>query len=636
MPQYVGGIGPLHPKLMIIGEAPGKYENESGIPFVGPTGKMLDDFLRSAGISRNECYITNVVKYQPPFNNLKKLHLINVDLNESIKSLWETEIRVFHPNCILAVGDTALQATTGLSGIINYRGSILTANDGITKVVPTIHPAAIFSHYQQDGEMKGGLDYVWTKLIQADIIRAIAESNTASIDLPSRDLAVCHNSLDLFRFIRQYEKLPKAACDIESINCIPVCIGFAFNGHHAISIPLLKSIGKFDLTDMSDRELNECWRLIQNIFDTKQLIGHNFKYDEFKLRLAGFRNIQLLSDTLIKLRVIFPELPEKKLSTAASLWTREPYYKDEGKEFKLGKSPISQLFKYNAKDCAVDFEVDEETDIDLDEMSERYRVNLRSYYYDYMMKKHSFYLNMENNGFAVDFDKKKELSSRYLHLQEESHARLTELIGHDVNVKSYPQMYQLLYKEMGFKAYKNNPTSEDSIVKLLGTHCKGAKLSHAKILEEVLEERRIRDQRSRNINFTPDYDGKCKTSFNISATETCRSSTSVLKKPIRPKKIGLAFHTVSKHGRLAKDIRSMFKAEPGRVLIQADASQCQARIVAVLAEDWELLNAFDTVDVHRRTAGLCFGYCSELNLKIGFVPIIDELEKDGPERFSKF
>src|SRR6185503_11079455 len=111
MPNYVGGIGPLQPKLMIVGESPGKNEDEQGIPFVGPTGKMLDDFLRVAGISRSEVYITNVVKYRPPFNDLKKLHLINVDLNEQIRSLWDTEISIFNPNCILAVGDTALQAT---------------------------------------------------------------------------------------------------------------------------------------------------------------------------------------------------------------------------------------------------------------------------------------------------------------------------------------------------------------------------------------------------------------------------------------------------------------------------------------------------------------------------------------------
>src|SRR5258706_7857604 len=101
MPNYVAGVGPLNPKLMVIGEAPGKHEDELGIPFVGPSGKMLDDFLRTAGISRSEVYITNVVKVRPPFNDLKKLHLINVDLNEQIKNLWEQEINVLHPSCIL-------------------------------------------------------------------------------------------------------------------------------------------------------------------------------------------------------------------------------------------------------------------------------------------------------------------------------------------------------------------------------------------------------------------------------------------------------------------------------------------------------------------------------------------------------
>ena len=635
MPNLVPGIGPTNPKLMVICEAPGKYEDEEGVPLVGPTGRMFNEDLALAGLSRNDIYITNVCKYRPPVNDLKKLHLIGVDLNEEISKLWEYEIKPLNPNCILAVGDTALQAVTNHSGILNYRGSILTAKDGKTKTVPTIHWAALFNRYNSDGDSSGGLDYVYRKLIQADLRRAVDESRTSDIQLPVRDLTVCHSSLDLYRYTQKFENIDKAAADIESINCIPVCIGFAFNRSSAISIPLLKSIGNIQLTDMSDREINECWRMIQRIFDAKKLIGHNFKYDEFKLRLAGFRNLNLTSDTLIKLRVIFPELPEKKLSTAASLWTREPYYKDEGKEFKLGKSPISQLFLYNAKDCAVDFEVDEETDNDLRELSDYYKVDLVDYYYNYMMKKHRFYLTMENRGFNVDLLKKKELLVKYTQLQKESHSRLVEMIGDEVNVKSYPQMYQLLYKQMGFKPYKNNPTSEDSIVKLLSTHCKGKDgPAKAKILEEILEERRIRDQKSRNINFSPDYDGRCKSSFNISATETCRSSTSVLKKPIRPKKIGLAFHTISKHGRLAKDIRSMFIPSKGKVFIQADGSQFQARVVAVLAKDWDLLAAFDTIDLHRRTAGLVFGYTRELILTPGHIDRVDELEKDGPERFT--
>jgi uracil-DNA glycosylase len=634
MPNYVPGIGCFEPKLMIIGEAPGKHEDEQGSPFVGPSGAMLDNYLAQAGIHRSECFITNVVKYRPPFNDLKRLHLIGVDIDQSINELWEQEIKILKPNAILAVGDLALRATTNHTGILSYRGSILRAIDGKTKVIPTIHPAALFNRFSE-GDQIGGLSYVYTRIIQQDVIKAVEESNSADIDLPIRDLRVITNSLDLFRFFRQYEHLDKVASDIESINCIPVCVGFAFNRSHAISVPLLKSVGKIELTPMSMSELVECWRIVDTQLRRLKIVGHNFKYDEFKLNLCGFETPRVTSDTLIKLRVLFPELPEKSLAMAASLWTREPYYKSEGKEFKIGKSPINQLFLYNAKDCAVEIEVDEETDKDLLGMQEQFKVPLWDYYYNYMMRKHKFYLKMENNGFAVDHEKQRDLKKKYSQMVRETHAKLTEMVGADINVKSYPQMYQLLYKAMGFRPYKNNPTSEDSIVKLIGSHCKGKDGSKKQqILETVLEERRIRDQLSRYINFTVDYDDRCKSSFNIIATETCRSSTSVPKKPIRPKKLGLAFHTISKHGRLAKDIRSMFIPDKGKVFIQADSSQAEARVVAVLAKDWELLKAFDEIDIHRRTAGLVFGLVSDLILTNQFVDRVDNLEKDGPERFT--
>ena len=337
MPNYVPGTGSVEPKLMIIGEAPGKHEDEQSTPFVGPTGGMLNDYLFKAGVKRSDCYITNVIKYRPPMNDLKKLHLIGVDIEQSIKELWENEINKLHPNVILAVGDLALNATCGVSGILNYRGSILTANDGHTKVVSTIHPAALFSHTDDEGN-KGGLSWVWNKVIQADVQRAAEESRTAALNLPERELQIAHNSLDLHRFFRQYEKLDKAAVDIESINCVPVCVGFAFNKQHAISIPLLRRIGTNNLTDMGDNELDECWRMIDEQLRRINIVGHNFMYDEYKLNLIGYECPKVYSDTLLKTRVIFPELPDKRLCVVSSLWTREPYYKDDGKEFKLGKS----------------------------------------------------------------------------------------------------------------------------------------------------------------------------------------------------------------------------------------------------------------------------------------------------------
>jgi uracil-DNA glycosylase family 4 len=630
MPRYVGGIGPLEPELMAIGEAPGKNENEQGIPFVGASGEILNDCLMKAGARRSEIYVTNVIKYQPPRNDLKLLHLIGVDINEQSKNLWTEEIEKLKPKCILALGDTALEHVCGVTGILNYRGSILLARDGITKVVPTIHPAALFTRYEE-GKQTGGLEYTYIKLIESDIARAVEESKTRALVLPFRELQVCHNSLDLYKFFAKYEKLDKATVDIESINCIPVCIGFAFNRHHSISVPLLRQIGRHKLTDMGYHELEEVWRLIDSKLRRLKLVGQNLKYDEFKLNRIGFELPNVYSDTLIKTRVIFPELPDKRLHVQSSIWTREPFYKDEGKEFKLGKQNIEQLFKYNCKDCCVTNEIDEEQEIDLTEMGGKFNVPLREYYYGYMMKKHKFYLKMENSGFAVDSARQGELRKKYSEMAKVIHDKVAELVGHEVNVNSYPQMFELLYREMKFKVRLRNPTSEDTIVSLLGNHAKTKERQD--ILTNLLEERRIRTQKSRYINFCPDYDGRCKTSFNVSATETCRSSTSILKKPVRPKKIGLAFHTISKHGRLAKDIRSMFIPDKGTIFLSADSSQAEARVVAVLSEDWELLEAFDKVDIHRRTAGLIFGYTKTLELGVKPIPVVDIMEKDGPERF---
>lgn len=66
--QLVMGDGNPNADIVFIGEAPGKKEDETGIPFVGASGKFLDEMLKAAGIARKDVYITNIVKYRPPNN----------------------------------------------------------------------------------------------------------------------------------------------------------------------------------------------------------------------------------------------------------------------------------------------------------------------------------------------------------------------------------------------------------------------------------------------------------------------------------------------------------------------------------------------------------------------------------------
>ncbi len=64
----VPGAGPADARIMFVGEAPGQVEDQQGIPFVGPAGKVLDNLLKRAGLTREEVFITNIVKCRPPEN----------------------------------------------------------------------------------------------------------------------------------------------------------------------------------------------------------------------------------------------------------------------------------------------------------------------------------------------------------------------------------------------------------------------------------------------------------------------------------------------------------------------------------------------------------------------------------------
>ena len=86
---------------MLIGEAPGEVEDQTGRPFVGPAGQLLTKILESAGIPREEVYITNVVKCRPPGNR--------VPTKEEMAACWEwlaAQIALVNPKIIITLGNT--------------------------------------------------------------------------------------------------------------------------------------------------------------------------------------------------------------------------------------------------------------------------------------------------------------------------------------------------------------------------------------------------------------------------------------------------------------------------------------------------------------------------------------------------
>jgi len=591
-PRYVPGMGPFGARLAIVGEAPGFHEDASGLPFVGPAGDLLDSMLREAGLNRADCYITNVVKFRPPENDMKRLGEIGVSLAQSTEELFG-ELEVIKPNCILALGNTALQALTNKTGIKVYRGSVLRSSDHKFKVVSTYHPAHLLR--QAGGEVA---DYAARAYVILDFEKAARECQFPDYKVPDRLLKVCRNSLDLYRFKRQYADRTKVAVDIESYKCIPTCISFAFTRFHAVSVPLVNLVDETKPEWVAPHELVQMWKFVSDILDNPhfQIIGQNFKFDDAKLRSpCAFRPANIYADTMLMAHTLYPEFP-LGLAFLASIWTDEPYYKTEGKEFNPKKDSYDRLYLYNAKDAAITMEVFEEQDKELVELG------LTDFYYKFVNKFHVAYRDMEQVGLLLDVARNKELKKKYRAEQKEAQDRLNAVVGRAINVNSPKQIHQLLYGDMDLPLRKD--TSEDTLVALQNNICKTEESKS--ILSDILLIRRIRKTLGTYLEARPDYDGRMRTSYRIVGTETGRTSTTLLKAPVRPHKIGLAFQTMTKHGETGSDLRSQFIADPGYVFVEIDSSQAEARVVALLANDLELLKLFDTADVHKLTSTWLF------------------------------
>lgn len=137
----VPGSGSIKTEVVFIGEAPGRTEDIQGMPFVGTAGKILSEVLVYAGFTREDVYITNIVKCRPPDNRRP-----NRQEMDSCNNYLQKELEIIRPKIICILGNTAFSSLLNGNAITKNRGKIIKRNDQLYFV--TIHPAAII--YNQD------------------------------------------------------------------------------------------------------------------------------------------------------------------------------------------------------------------------------------------------------------------------------------------------------------------------------------------------------------------------------------------------------------------------------------------------------------------------------------------------------
>lgn len=578
-------VGPCPARIMIVGEAPGEQEVHKGEPFVGSSGMELSNMLREAGIMRSECFITNVVRFRPPANDIYNFiaktksaitgqHLLIRDkfvlpvVRDGIE-LLKREIELCRPNIIIAFGNVSLWALTGQWGITSWRGSIMQCDLPLTldyqpKVIPTYHPAAILRQWS------------WRNIGVHDLRRAKQQSSFQHVIRPEYNFIIRPDFNTVMLVLKQlYDQLQlgekKLSVDIETRAGHIACIGFAWTKTDALCIPLMCTERKDGYWPLQEEA--QIVFAIYQIMTHKNLltVGQNFSYDAQYI----FRHWHFLPsavrDTMLSQHSCFSNM-QKSLDFLSSMYCEDHlYWKDEGKNWDE-KMDEDQLWTYNCKDAVITFEVDESEQSTIDKMGLRQVA-------DFQQSLFFPVLTSMNKGIRIDTKKRAEFA---MQLQDEIAAReqwFIDVLGAPLNPRSGPQMKSLFYDQLKLTPIKNRKTGSVS--------CDDEALQKLAEREPLVRPlvNKISEYRSLGVFFSTfvqaglDTDGRMRCSFNIGGTETYRFSSS--KNAFGS---GLNLQNIPKGGEGASglelpNVRSLFIPDPGKTFFDIDLSSADLRIV---------------------------------------------------------
>lgn len=308
-------------KIAFVGGSPTLEETIKGQPMSGPSGRVFNGILRSAGIDRDECYIGHV--FDRPLDE-GLLQSENYIAEQTAR--LNNELTAVAPNVIVPLGGEALYAFTGSKNIKNFRGAVTAA----TYIMPG---AKLVPSFDPDNVRKA---WHLLSISQGDYVKAADEADRGSgITYPKVNLLIEPTIEDIRKFVPLCLASPKLSVDIETGWGQITAIAFAPDETVAMSMPFVDLRKANKSYWMNATSEFEAWRLVGEIgkSDVPKL-GQNFMYDIMWLyhkHGVPMRNYRF--DTRIRHKTMYPELPAD-LATMSASYTRIGSYKGWGGRYQ--------------------------------------------------------------------------------------------------------------------------------------------------------------------------------------------------------------------------------------------------------------------------------------------------------------
>lgn len=562
------GSGSPTAKIMIVGEAPGAREDDEHRAFTGASGKLLDKALSQvAQIDRDDCYVTNVAKCRPPQNRTPERKEVKVCSTTYLLEEWDA----LKPEYVLLLGNSALQGVMGKSGITKHAGTVWHKNGA--KVMATLHPAAVLRNPK----------YAATFTMDLQRFGMMVRGAETS---PTTEVRIIRNKRQLRWLLDHLMTAKRIAWDIETYTfpaeepyvrsglqewhgdeSTIVSVSFTWKEGCSAVVPLhhVKSPWK---------DPNAVLRALQPALERPdcKYEAHNGKFDARWMRSKGIRVPQTF-DTMLAAHMLDENRPKGLKPLSRTILGADAY--DVGEDLKDARNmPLRRLCIYNGKDTDYTFRLGTEF---RDQLKREERI--ARVFAKLIMPASDALTDIERTGVYLDPDRWQERHDQAQDNVTKLYDYMAQFFPPDLpqlNLNSPQQVGRWLYEYLELPILEHtrtgNPgTREGVLLRLADEHKAVTALMRyrkwAKYLSTYL------------LPWWYEWrgpDGRIRSSYRLSGTVTGRLSGQggIQQVPRDP------------------FIRSIIGAQPGWVFLQADYSQIELRIAAMIANERRMLRQY--------------------------------------------